>query len=494
MRGPESTRGIRTRPSPLIWLIAVFIGFSFINSVTPPNGDDWAWGTSIGLERLHSGFANYNGRYAANVVMIVLIRTPWITPLIVGASLTAIIWCLVRLTGGRRIADYAVVTALLVAAPLGLWSQAIVWLSGVVNYQFSALFVLLFLLMVQREWFRPRPLGAVAIVGVTVAAVLASLFMETVTIFFVLASLGACLALRAMRRRWSSGMIAWFAGSTIGVTIMFSNGAYRRAAEGGDGYQQVGASDGLFAKAFDQVSTLLVVQNVVVNLAFTAVITAISLIAHRRSRRLADLVPLILVWGFLAVVIPLWTIAPALTAPVAVRNLAGVGVLLLVGAIAMTAARYLDPVARWRIVGAMIAVALLSAPTVVASPLAPRLFFVTYLLMIGMIVVLLRAAVDLAGAGRQSDAAPRSLVGALALAVTLALFVHYGTVYTVLGVREHQRVEFIREKVADGARSVTVAGLPFPAYLHTADPSSDLWNPRYKLFYGIPDDIRLRVK
>lgn len=33
----------------------------------PYTGDDWAWGSQIGIERLKSGFANYNGRYVGYV-------------------------------------------------------------------------------------------------------------------------------------------------------------------------------------------------------------------------------------------------------------------------------------------------------------------------------------------------------------------------------------------------------------------------------------------
>ena len=40
----------------------------------PYSGDDWAWGSSIGLDRLSVFFKDYNGRYVGNLLVLVLTR------------------------------------------------------------------------------------------------------------------------------------------------------------------------------------------------------------------------------------------------------------------------------------------------------------------------------------------------------------------------------------------------------------------------------------
>ena len=41
----------------------------------PYSGDDWAWGTQIGIDRLSTWFDNYNGRYAGNLLILILSRS-----------------------------------------------------------------------------------------------------------------------------------------------------------------------------------------------------------------------------------------------------------------------------------------------------------------------------------------------------------------------------------------------------------------------------------
>ena len=41
----------------------------------PYTGDDWAWGSSIGIERLNTWFDNYSGRYFGNLIVLALTRS-----------------------------------------------------------------------------------------------------------------------------------------------------------------------------------------------------------------------------------------------------------------------------------------------------------------------------------------------------------------------------------------------------------------------------------
>lgn len=41
----------------------------------PYTGDDWAWGSSIGIERYNNFFKGYNGRYLGNIMVMILTRS-----------------------------------------------------------------------------------------------------------------------------------------------------------------------------------------------------------------------------------------------------------------------------------------------------------------------------------------------------------------------------------------------------------------------------------
>lgn len=54
--------------------IFIIIFLAIFTSLIPYACDDWAWGSSIGIERLERFFAGYNGRYLGNLIVIAITR------------------------------------------------------------------------------------------------------------------------------------------------------------------------------------------------------------------------------------------------------------------------------------------------------------------------------------------------------------------------------------------------------------------------------------
>ena len=54
-----------------IWLryIICFGLIAILCYLFPYTGDDWAWGSKIGIDRLNNWFENYNGRYVGNLIV-----------------------------------------------------------------------------------------------------------------------------------------------------------------------------------------------------------------------------------------------------------------------------------------------------------------------------------------------------------------------------------------------------------------------------------------
>lgn len=54
------------------------VGFVFVfllSLLFPYSGDDWAWGSQIGLDRLAAHFEAYNGRYVGNLIVLAMTRS-----------------------------------------------------------------------------------------------------------------------------------------------------------------------------------------------------------------------------------------------------------------------------------------------------------------------------------------------------------------------------------------------------------------------------------
>ena len=70
-----------------VWMYSLTLVFwGLFYYLLPFAGDDWAWGSSIGLERMKSAFDGYNGRYLGNLLIILITRS--VTAKLIVCSIT----------------------------------------------------------------------------------------------------------------------------------------------------------------------------------------------------------------------------------------------------------------------------------------------------------------------------------------------------------------------------------------------------------------------
>mgnify|MGYP000063744456 FL=1 len=67
----------------------------------PYTGDDWAWGSSIGIERLNAWFDNYSGRYFGNLIVLALTRSNILKTIVMSACITLIVWMITKTNEGK---------------------------------------------------------------------------------------------------------------------------------------------------------------------------------------------------------------------------------------------------------------------------------------------------------------------------------------------------------------------------------------------------------
>jgi hypothetical protein len=379
---------------------------------------------------------------------------------------------------------------------LGVWRQAVAWTSGFANYALAALGMLLFIRAAQKEWAGPTSKKPAVLIAHGMLAFASCLFMEHVTLYLVLASLTHVVLYRRRRGSVPPKGIAWLGGSILGAALMFSNGAYRVAAETSTGYQKMptSAEGGTLRAIVEQgttlVSRLAVVDNVVLNilLAIVLCLLAATTADAKRSRTFARLVPFGVAL-FLALTMVLRSAQWAGELPAPWASGAGVAAALLFGLL-VWAARWLVQERSSAVGLAVVAVSILIlvVPLAAIRPIGPRNFYPTYLLFLICLSFMVRELSHRLPSTVASWITP--LVGALAA----SYLVLYFAVYASITVAEHNRLAAIRMAMESGARSVTVAKLPYPSYVHGGDPTPGLWADRYKLFHGIPKELSVRLE
>jgi hypothetical protein len=477
-------------------LATFFVLTSALAFLFPRSGDDWAWGSQLGINRLTNLFRDYNGRYAGDLAILGLTRIPLLAPLILGATLTLTIFLVLDVTNNHSKPGLLLTILLFLLMPLGTWRESVVWLSGYSNYALAGLCILIYLRSVNREWLgitRQRP-GVAALATIACFGFVAALFVEHVTLYLVAAGVLSLVCFRYRFGRFSARSIAWAVSFLVGAVVMFSNSAYRQAtsADSQKIYQKSLGSPlkVMFETTVDQISTLGVTHNVALNV---VVVIMLAVLLRRASAtsvtsRLEVTVLLCLAGLYVALTSCLAIADRYLTLRLAARTLNGVAALVLLAVLVLASLLVVQNVQRRvQILVCCGSLLVLVAPLVLVSPVGPRCFYPTYLFFLAIVNLLMKEVLP-----ESDDLAVRRLtrvVGVLSAAAFATFFVIYGIQHNA----DSERLSQIREQVAAGATAVTIKPLPFGNYVHYPDPKTRLWEFRYELFHHLPLSLKITV-
>lgn len=199
-------------------LFFIFVFYLVIARLLIHSGDDWAWGSEIGINRMKNYFDNYNGRYVGNIVEIIITRSMVARLLIYAFVNTSIIYVLYLLTSKKFNPLFLFLPLLLM--PVTIYQETYGWLAGFANYNVSTLLVLSLLYLVTRKdsnvWSYPV---------IFILSFLGQFFVENVSIATMfMAFVGMVIAFA--KKEKIMGYLIWLISSVIGFIIMFSNSAY----------------------------------------------------------------------------------------------------------------------------------------------------------------------------------------------------------------------------------------------------------------------------
>ena len=234
-----------------IWLryIICFGLIAILCYLFPYTGDDWAWGSKIGIDRLNNWFENYNGRYVGNLIVLAMTRSNLLKAVIMSFCLTGIV-ALCEYIFKRKWVFYVSCVAL-VLIPKLIFRQAVVWTAGYANYVTSMFFTLLFIAYVYPIFQETMPRRKVwHCLPLFVLAVINALIVEHLTIYNVVLACGVLVYTICVHRKVVASHVAYLIGSVAGAAYMFSNSAYHTIANNQDQYRQ-NAEGVVINRAFD---------------------------------------------------------------------------------------------------------------------------------------------------------------------------------------------------------------------------------------------------
>ena len=462
------SRTKRDRVLLFVCLALLLAAVLWLSWLFPLTGDDW-YREELG-QNIHSvGDLIYevairwnrgNARVLGNVLAYSAACHPVYRALLRGGILYGLMLVCWKLSGLKGWGGLLGVSAAVLALPRLMFREVYPWAAGFFNYVPPVLTVLaaLYLMRGALEG-REVPDGVGRCAALSWLGLCGQLFMETNTLYALLAG-AALLVLDWVRRKRPSLPISLFLlGAIVGAVFLFASPAYRKMGVTGGSYQSAlaGGLTALLEKAKKNLPTVMEQMLTHCPLLYGG-LAAVGLLHLRRGRgpvwlRVLTGAVLAACAAFFAAV-QYTAFAPGLRLTLVVFllfALAAVGMILLSGVKAV----------RLPALFLALSAGVSAAPLLAVSPIGPRCLYLPYVLLL---LTLLRLTAGLEPPARLLKAA-----GPVAAA---AAFAFYLILFVPIHETEQRRYAMLEEALAAGVSEVTVPALPHGDYL---------WNPEVRL-------------
>lgn len=431
----------------------------------PLTGDDW-YREGLGRELRSLGdlvrelifrWKTTNPRLLGNVLAYLSGSRPVLRWLL-RTALTLLLFCFAsKAAGVQSGAGFVLLTVGVFALPREMFRQIYPWSAGFFNYLPPVLLTLGAFSLLEKtlDDRRESPLRCAALL---LLAFTGQLFMETNTVYAVLAGGFLTVWVWAARKKPSPAAMCYFLGALLGAALLFASPSYRRVTEANAAYHLADGLSGLLLTAQENLSELLrwlLTGCPAVYLGFP-VLAFLS--RCRQKATVWDAPPAaLLCLGIIWIIFGL-----------PVRAIA---VLSWFSGAFWGAFRWLGGRKRQRAVFYLASALAAAAPLAFVSPIGPRCFFVSY------VFLLLAATQFLSPAGLWQ----RFCAGALAAGVFIACLCIYLPIY---------RTAQIREAAIARAMDLRQTQIVLPSFPHT----EYLWDADTQklcrtFYYETPGDI-----
>jgi len=483
--------------------VALFVAFALLSYLFPYTGDDWGWGSQIGLDRLANRFADYNGRYAGNLLVLALTRSKTLSMLVMGVSFVGVCLLPARFASSGSLSAYAFGALLFLLLPREIFAQAVAWTSGFSNYVPPILLTMLYFVAVKNV-FDENPPGYNRFLSVPVAVTgfASALFMENVTLFNIGASLLIIAGVYLRFKKVYLVHIVHFVSCVAGAVLMFSNSAYGLIAEKQDFYRTTVLERGFFATVTENLKELaerFFAENIVTVSVFSLLLGVLCVLSAKtiddsRKKR----------FGFAALNVNLICLVPFYCkgklydwdlffesdayAMITAAVLAVIAALYFISASVVVLVCVDCKKTKSKAMFLLLCIPMLIAPLMLVSPIGPRCFFPPYLMLMGICVLLFSYLQD----KLSIDAVAVKRTGVMLLSVCAVMLSFLFGVYGVINWYDERRNELAKKQTDAGFKTVVMYYLPYTYYVWNADPDVEPWEDHYKQFHGIDEDVKLK--
>lgn len=500
---------VRSNKLLIVHFFALFALLAALIALVPLSGDDWAWGSQIGIDRLTSWFRGYNGRYSGNLFVLTLTRSAVLRSIFTSFVLTLICFVPLFLAKKKSYTLLLFSTALLLSIPKPILVQGFLWTAGFSNYVPPILFFFIYMITVNDNFEKEHTQYTIkrniaySVIAFAISLI-SAMFLENVTIFIVFVAILSIGYYYIRFKRLCIPHLFFLLGGGLGAFFMFSNSVYSDLQEQSDGYRGMpGQLDSVFDTFVEQTSDAAVsifANGFILTIALCALCTVLALSYKRtcesRTLRKAATALFVINIAFGALFVlrridPLWDLLFGWLGTGTAYGIVMIAIMLVfcVSVIALSIICVKDTPLLHRLLLIAISAAVLLAPMLIIKPYGPRVLAPTYICLIMFTALLFEYVASTVSLGKRA----RVAIASASLLISLTSIIFYSVVYSNMKAVEIKRDEYISKQLEQGYTEITVCNLPYLSYLQCGDLKANLWQTRYKKFHGIDTSVKFKI-
>lgn len=484
----KSIKNFINNNKPFIVILFLLL---ILASLFPYTSDDWAWGSSYGIEQLESLFQDMNGRYMGNMLVIILTRYKILKTIIVATTILFTSVLISKIVNNKK---YIYLSLLLFfMMPINIFSTTIVWTSGFVNYGFTSLFFLYFIYINRDINIEEEKVTKKRLIILFILSVMSGLFMENLTLYFLMTSLLLTIYYYIKYKKISIYNTFYFVGALISTIIMFSNQAYKGIVIGTDFYRDVHNNlfIGMIVNYFKIIARNAIQYNMFLNI---ILLLLFSVLVYNNINKNSDKknnynnnLKLLLTIIFSYVLYNLLKLTNVDFKPFLKFTTLFDGLFAFFYYLALILIPLLtikDKRVKERLIFYWLSNIILIVPLLFVSPVSTRNFLLSYILIILFILEILNYLINLYSF---------KLNNRILLTVASILLFYYISIYVPIFYWDKVRTNHVKSEIKLEKKEIKIPKLPNGSALFGSEPDQKEAFIFYKWYYNISDDVLIKV-
>lgn len=477
------------------YYVFLFFLFVLLCYFFPYSGDDWTWGTQIGIDRLNIWFDNYNGRYAGNLLILALTRSKLLRIAIESLAFTLIIKYIYKITNTKNKTYILVSLLLLLLMPVTILRESVAWASGFANYVLPILLILfiiyknIYLLDNKQD---KEEKNILKLIWYFVISFVGSLFIENITLYNLFLIFIILIYEKIKFKKLSLFNIFYFVGSLLGSIYMFSNSVYLSIFNNNDDYRTITTDNIIISSIKKFINTLtdyLFTNNIIVGIVLCiCIILLIIKFLNKNAQKIDKKKDIILKLCLLCTALYVFNII-YINLPLneqffdsqmkALYN-CGISLMMVISLIIVSVWCIDDKFKCRKIIFYILSIIIFNLPLLIITPVGPRLFLTTYVFYILIIIEILDYIYK-----------DKIICVDYLLKVTVVIaFSYLLAIYYSIHKIDVVQTKYIDE-VKENASVIDLPLIPHSNYVHCINKTDAIFSYRFKLFHKIDENVTI---